>query len=88
MKDASSAYDAKLRQCNKEALVTLGALVLTIAVWAVCGFGLAGIPVKILGVPLWVVGGTIGTWLFAIAVSVVLAKKFFDDFEAEEGEES
>lgn len=80
------AYGAKLRQCNREALITVAALALTIVVWALLGFGLAGSEIRILGIPLWAVAGTVGTWLFAVAVSVVLSKKIFSDFSAEEGD--
>ena len=59
---------------------------ITIAVWALLGFGLAGSESRILGIPLWAVAGTVGTWLFAVAVSVVLSKKIFSDFSAEEGD--
>lgn len=82
-----SSYDAKLRQCNREALITVGALVLTIIVWIICGFGLAGSAVKIAGIPLWAVCGTVGTWIFAIIVAVVLSKRFFRDFDPTEGDE-
>lgn len=82
--DLESAYGAKLRQCNKEALITIVALAATVVVWAVCGFGLAGIDAKVMGVPVWVVSGCVGTWVFAIIVSVILAKSFFKDFDVEE----
>lgn len=82
--DFESAYGAKLRQCNREALITLVALAATVVVWAVCGFGLAGLDARVMGVPVWVVGGCVGTWVFAIVVSVVLAKSFFKDFDVEE----
>lgn len=82
-----NTYGAKLRQCNREALITVAALVLTIVVWALLGFGLAGSDVRICGIPLWAAAGTVGTWVFAIIVSVVLAKKFFFDFDVEEGDE-
>ena len=48
--------------------------------------GLAGSEARDLGIPLWAVAGTVGTWLFAVAVSVVLSKKIFSDFSAEEGD--
>ncbi|MGN0072863.1 MAG: YhdT family protein [Coriobacteriales bacterium] len=86
MQDKSS-YGAKLRQCNREALITVVALVLTIAVWALLGFGLSGVETRICGIPLWAVAGTVGTWVFAIIVSVVLSKKLFCDFDVEEGDE-
>ncbi|MGN0037695.1 MAG: YhdT family protein [Coriobacteriales bacterium] len=80
-------YGAKLRQCNREALITVVTLALTIAVWALLGFGLSGVDARICGIPLWAVAGTVGTWVFAIAVSVVLSKKLFCDFDVEEGDE-
>lgn len=80
------AYGAKLRQCNREALITVAALALTIAVWALLGFGLSGVEARVCGIPLWAVAGTVGTWFFAVAVSVVLSKKIFSDFNAEEGD--
>lgn len=80
-------YGAKLRQCNREALITVAALALTIVVWALLGFGLSGVETRICGIPLWAVAGTMGTWVFAIAVSVVLSKKLFCDFDVEEGDE-
>lgn len=86
MQDKSS-YGAKLRQCNREALITVAALALTIAVWALLGFGLSGLETRICGIPLWAVAGTVGTWVFAVIVSVVLSKKLFCDFDVEEGDE-
>lgn len=85
--EGRSLYDDKLRQCNREALITVGALVCTIVVWIICGFGLAGSAVKIVGIPLWAVCGTVGTWIFAIIVAVVLSKRFFRDFDVTEGED-
>ena len=82
----NKTYGAKLRQCNREALITVAALALTIVVWALLGFGLSGVETRICGIPLWAVAGTVGTWVFAIAVSVVLSKKIFSDFNAEEGD--
>lgn len=75
------AYASKLRACNKEALVTVIALVATVIVWVACGFGLAGVDVWIWGMPLWAVTGTVGTWVFAIIVAVVLSRRFFCDFD-------
>ena len=79
-------YDDMLRQCNKEALITVGALILTVIVWIVCGFGLAGVNISILGIPLWAVCGTVGTWIFAIIVAAVLSHSFFEDFDLDEEE--
>ena len=77
-------YKQKHEQANREALATVVALVVTIVVWIVCGFGLAGLDVQVFHTPLWVVGGTLGTWACAIVVSVVLAKKFFVGFELDD----
>ncbi|MFR4805004.1 MAG: DUF997 family protein [Eggerthellaceae bacterium] len=59
---------------------------LCIVVWAVAGFGLAGLDVKVFGTPVhyWRHGGT---WVFAIAVAVFLAKRVFADFDLDEEEE-
>ena len=78
------SYKQKLEQANREALATVVALVATVAVWAACGFGLAGLDVQVFHTPIWVIGGTLGTWACAIVVSVVLAKKFFADFELDD----
>lgn len=77
-------YRQKMLQANKEAKATLVALALCIAVWAAGGFGLAGSDIEICGTSLWIVGGTVGTWLFAIAAAVFLAKKVFVDFDLDD----
>lgn len=79
-------YRQKHEQANREAAATVVALAVTVVVWAVCGFGLTGLDVQVLHTPLWVVGGTLGTWACAIVVSVVLAKRVFADFDLDEGE--
>lgn len=86
MNDARGAspnlsYKQKHAQANREAAATVVALGVTIVVWMVCGFGLSGLDVTVFHTPLWVVGGTIGTWICAIVVSVVLAKCVFTDFD-------
>jgi len=77
-------YRQKHEQANREALATVVALAITIAVWVACGFGLAGSDVTLFHTPLWVIGGTIGTWICSIVVVVVLAKKFFVGFDLED----
>lgn len=79
-----STYRQKMMQANKEAKATVIALALCIAVWAIGGFGLAGIDATIFGTPVWIIGGTVGTWLFAIAVAVFLAKHVFADFDLDD----
>ena len=80
-------YRQKMLQANKEAKATVVSLVLCIVVWAVAGFGLAGLDVTVFGTPVWIIGGTVGTWVFAIAVAVFLAKRVFADFDLDEEEE-
>lgn len=81
-----STYEEKMAQADREAAVTVVALLLTILVWAACGFGLAGLDIEVFHTPLWIVGGTVGTWLFAVAVAVVLGKRIFADFDLGEEE--
>ena len=82
------SYKQKHEQANREAIATVVALAIVIVVWAVCGFGLAGLDVTLFHTPLWVVGGTVGTWLCSIVVTVVLAKRFFVGFDLEDGQAS
>lgn len=83
-----STYEEKMAQTDREAAVTVVALLLTILVWTACGFGLAGLDIEVFHTPLWIVGGTVGTWLFAVAVAVVLGKRVFADFDLGEEEGS
>ena len=78
------SYKQKHEQANREAIATVIALAITIVVWLVCGFGLAPFDITIFHTPLWVVGGTIGTWICSIVVAVVLAKRFFMDFDLDD----
>ena len=77
-------YKQKHEQANREAVATVVALVITIVVWVVCGFGLAGLDITLFHTPLWVIGGTIGTWICSIVVAVVLAKKVFVGFDLDD----
>ena len=81
------SYKEKLQQANREAVATVGALVVTILVWIVCGFGLANLDVYVFHTPLWVIGGTLGTWVCAIIVAVVLSRRFFVDFSLDDESE-
>lgn len=78
-------YREKHEQANREARATVMALLITIVVWIVGGFGLASFDITIFHTPLWVIGGTLGAWLCAIVVSIVLSRRFKGfDFEDEE----
>ena len=80
------SYDEKLRLTNRDALRAVGALVFVTAVWLICGFGLAGLDIKIFHLPLWVVCGLLGTWVAAIVATFALAY-LFKDFDLEEAVE-
>ena len=75
------SYKEKLEQATREAKATVVALVAVVAVWILLGFGLAGSDITLFHTPIWVLGGTVGTWIFTIAVCVFLAKKVFMDFD-------
>ncbi|WP_124060658.1 YhdT family protein [Gordonibacter sp. Marseille-P4307] len=77
-------YRDKLRQADREARATVVALAVTIVVWAVGGFGLAGLDIKVAHTPLWVICGTVGAWVCAIACAVYLDKRVFVDFSLDD----
>ena len=77
-------YKEKHQQANREALATVVALLVTIAVWIICGFGLSTLDITVFHTPLWVIGGTMGTWICAIVVSVVLSRRFFVGFDLDD----
>ena len=83
-----SNYQQKLAQADREAKATVVALLATIVAWIVLGFGLAGLDVQLFHTPLWVLGGTLGTWFFAIGVCVFLERRVFVDFELDDVEEN
>lgn len=76
----------KFRQANREALATVVAAIAVIIFWCLAGFGLADSDITILHTPLWVWGGCVGTWIFAIIVTVILSEKVFVNFDLDEKE--
>ena len=78
----------KFRQANREAKATVIAPAAVIAFWWIAGFGLADVNVSYLHTPLWVWGGCLGTWIFAILVTLFLTKKVFVDFDLDDEEET
>ena len=78
------SYADKIAQTHKEAKATVVALVVTIVAWVVLGFGLASIDVAVAGMPLWALGGTVGTWIVAVVVVAILNRGFFKDFTLDE----
>ena len=81
-----ASYREKLAQTNREAKATMAALAAIVAVWLVGGFGLAGLDVQVLGTPLWIIGGCVGTWIAAIIAAVVLVTRVFADFSLDDEE--
>ncbi|WP_251212201.1 DUF997 family protein [Adlercreutzia murintestinalis] len=77
-------YRDKLRRANREAAYTVVALGVIAIAWLLLGFGLADSDVRIASTPLWIVGGTVGTWLVAVIVAVVLAKRVFANFDLDD----
>ena len=41
---------------------------------------------EVFGTPIWVFGGTLGTWIAAIVAAVVLGRRVFADFDLNEEE--
>ncbi|WP_405381446.1 YhdT family protein [Phascolarctobacterium sp.] len=76
----------KFRQANREAIATVVAAIAVIIFWCLAGFGLADSDITILHTPLWVWGGCVGTWIFAIIVTVILSEKVFVNFDLDEKE--
>lgn len=71
----------KHRQIMKEVKATL-ILFLIVAVWHMAfGFGLNGIDVMILGMPLWFFVSTIGAFVISVVGVVILLKFVFKDFD-------
>lgn len=77
----------KFRQANREALATVIATIAVIIFWCLTGFGLADSDITFWHTPLWVWGGCVGIWLFAIAVTVFLTKKVFVNFDLDDSTE-
>lgn len=79
-------YREKMAQANREAKATLVALAVVVVVWIAAGFGLSAFDVEVFGTPIWVFGGTLGTWIAAIVAAVVLGRRVFADFDLDEEE--
>ena len=74
----------QFRQANREAKTTVVATVVVILFWIVSGFGLAGSDIVIFDTPIWVIGGCIASWLFAVVVAWWLAEYVIKDMDAED----
>lgn len=81
-KSASKLNDAqKFNIVKREAIYTGLSLLALIFFWLIAGFGTSSLDVKIFHLPLWAILGTIGVWIFAIAISFILSKKLFTDMD-------
>ena len=74
----------QFRQANREAKTTVLATVVVILFWIVSDFGLAGSDIVIFDTPIWVIGGCIVSWLFAVVVAWWLAEYVIKDVESED----
>ena len=87
-KVASKMNDAqKFNVVKREAIYTGLALAALIIFWLIAGFGTASLDVKIFHLPLWALLGTIGVWIFAIAISFILSQKLFKDIDLGGGDD-
>ena len=77
----------QFRQANREAKTTVVATVVVILFWILAGFGLAGSDIVIFDTPIWVIGGCIVSWLFAVAVAWWLAEFVIKDVEEDSAAE-
>ncbi len=74
----------KYDQINKEAKFSLLAVLLIVIFWIVAGFGVSMLGITIFHTPLWAITGCLGTWAFAIILSVWLVKRIYKDFSLDE----
>ena len=71
----------KHRQIVKEMIGTL-VLFAIVAVWHIAfAFGLSGIRVMVLGMPLWFFVSTVGAFIIAVAGVIILLKFVFKNFD-------
>lgn len=79
-----ASYADKMRQANREAKATVVALVIVIAAWIALGFGVAGTGIEVFHTPLWVITGTVGTWIVAIIVAVYMSRRVIADVDLDD----
>ncbi len=87
MKQAPT-YAEKMQQANREAKATVVALALTVVVWIALGFGVAATGIEVFHTPLWIITGTVGTWLFAIAVAVFMSRRVITDVDLDDEQDA
>lgn len=77
-------YSDKMRRANKEALYSVIALVIIVVAWLLGGVCLSGVDAQFASTPIWIIGGTLGTWLVAVVISIVFAKRIFANFSLDD----
>ncbi|MFR1166975.1 MAG: DUF997 family protein [Adlercreutzia equolifaciens] len=87
MRRTFSTYGAKMRQANREAVATVVALAVIVAVWLVGGIGLAGCGIEVFSTPIWIIGGTIGPWVAAVSAPWC-SRCVFADFSLDDDAEA
>ena len=87
MRRTFSTYGAKMRQANREAVATVIALAVIVAVWLVGGIGLAGCGIEVFSTPA-VDHQAQSVWIAAIVCAVVLARCVFADFSLDDDAEA
>lgn len=76
------------KQIRLEAKATFMALLLIILFWIAAGFGVSHWKITVFHMPLWVITGCIGTWVFAVTLVYLLVTRVFVDMELEDGSEN
>ncbi len=71
----------KMHQITREARASGLAALAIILFWVLAGFGVSCLDITIWHLPLWTITGCLGTWLFAVFLSVWLVKRVFQDFD-------
>ena len=77
-------YAQKMRQANREARATVVALAVVVVAWAALGFGVAATGAEAFHTPLWIVTGTVGTWVVAIVVAVFMSRRVITDVDLDD----
>lgn len=73
------------KQIRTEAQATFVVLLLVILFWIVAGFGVSYLHITVWHMPLWVLTGCIGTWIFAVLLVYLLITRIFYDMDLEDG---
>ena len=68
----------KFNEIFNEMKLTFFFLAGLIFFWIFAGFFTSDIQLKIFNIPLWAIFGTMGVWIFAIAIAVTVSRKIKD----------